>query len=78
MVLKPSSINDHLEEGSDSIQVDQICDELVGLRSNHEILEPREVSMARLPNVSTTTNAHEGITIHNKLVVGQKQEHLCE
>jgi len=43
MVLESPSINDHLEEGPDSIQVDQICDELVCLRSNHEIFEPRGV-----------------------------------
>lgn len=78
MVLKPPSINDHLEEGSDPIQVDQICDEFISLRSNHEILESREVSTAPTPDVSTTTNAHEGISIHNELVVGQKQEHLCK
>lgn len=43
VVLEPPSVNDHLEEGLDSIQVDQICDELICLRSNHEIFEPKEV-----------------------------------
>ena len=43
MVLESSSINDHLEEGPDPIQVDQIRDEFIGLSSNHEVFEPREV-----------------------------------
>jgi len=41
MLLEPPSVNDHLEEGPDSIQVDQICDEFICLRPNHEIFEPR-------------------------------------
>jgi hypothetical protein len=43
MILEPPSVDDHLEEALDSIQVDQICDELIGLRPNYEIFEPREV-----------------------------------
>lgn len=43
MVLEPSSVDDHLEEGLDSIQVDQICNEFIGLRPNHEVFEPRWV-----------------------------------
>jgi len=63
MVLKPSSIDNHLEEGSDSIQIDQIRDQLVGLCSNHEILEPREVSTTRQPDAqhkNKRTRGHLG------------------
>ena len=42
MILEPSSIDDHLEERLHPIQVDQICYEFVGLRSDNEVPEPRK------------------------------------
>lgn len=43
MVLESPSIDDHLEEGLDPIQVGQIRNEFIGFSPNHEVFEPREV-----------------------------------
>jgi hypothetical protein len=70
MVLEPPSINNHLEERLNPIQVDQVSDEFIGLGSNNQICKPRGVSTIQYPGNRATSDAHEGFSVYDELVMG--------